>query len=157
MARHAARAIQPAYELVHIDVTEPIWTPSEERIAQANMSAFLRYVADEGVGDYAELYYWSVLHPERFWPKVWSFSGVIADERDGKRWDEVIRGLDRMAPPDPELGPRWFIGSRLNFAENLLRYRDDRDAIVAWDESGRHRGIPTPACGAYHRRTGSGP
>jgi acetoacetyl-CoA synthetase len=120
-------------------VTEPIWSPSVERIAQANMSAFLRYVADEGPGDYAELYYWSVLHPEKFWPKVWSFSGVIADERDGKRWDEVVRGLDRMAPPDPELGPRWFIGSRLNFAENLLRYRDDRDAIVAWDEKGRQR------------------
>ena len=122
-------------------MTEPIWTPSEERIAQANMSAFLRYVADESPGDYAELYYWSVLHPEKFWPNVWSFFGVIADERDGRRWDEVVRGLERMAPPDPELGPRWFIGARLNFAENLLRYRDDRDAIVAWDETGRQRSL----------------
>ena len=122
-------------------LTEPIWTPSEERIAQANMSAFLRYVADESPGDYAELYYWSVLHPEKFWPNVWSFFGVIADERDGRRWDEVVRGLERMAPPDPELGPRWFIGARLNFAENLLRYRDDRDAIVAWDETGRQRSL----------------
>ena len=122
-------------------LTEPIWTPSKERIAQANMSAFLRYVADESPGDYAELYYWSVLHPEKFWPNVWSFFGVIADERDGRRWDEVVRGLERMAPPDPELGPRWFIGARLNFAENLLRYRDDRDAIVAWDETGRQRSL----------------
>jgi acetoacetyl-CoA synthetase len=105
------------------------------------MSAFLRYVADESPGDYAELYYWSVLHPEKFWPNVWSFFGVIADERDGRRWDEVVRGLERMAPPDPELGPRWFIGARLNFAENLLRYRDDRDAIVAWDETGRQRSL----------------
>ena len=117
-------------------MTEPIWTPSEERIAQANMSAFLRYVADEGPTDYHELYQWSVMHTERFWPRVWSFFSVIADERDGRRWDEVVRGVDRMAPPDPELGPRWFIGARLNFAENLLRYRDNRDAIVAWDETG---------------------
>ncbi len=101
------------------------------------MSAFLRYVADEGPADYRELYQWSVVHPERFWPRVWSFFSVIADERDGRRWDQVVRGVDRMAPPDPELGPRWFIGARLNFAENLLRYRDDRDAIVAWDETGR--------------------
>ena len=100
------------------------------------MSAFLRYVADEGPTDYRELYRWSVMHPERFWPRVWSFFDVIADERDGRRWDEVVRGIERMAPPDPELGPRWFIGARLNFAENLLRYRDDRDAIVAWDETG---------------------
>ena len=120
-------------------MSEPIWTPSEERVAQANMSAFLRYVADEGPAGYTELYEWSVLHPERFWPKVWSFFDVIADERDGRRWDQVVRGLGRMAPPDPELGPRWFLGARLNFAENLLRYRDDRDAIVAWNESGRQR------------------
>src|SRR6478672_11028257 len=121
-------------------MTDPIWIPSEERIAQARMSAFLRYACGPDA-DYREVYEWSVLHPELFWPKVWSFSGLIADERDGRRWDEVVRGLDRMAPPDPELGPRWFIGSRLNFAENLLRYRDDRDAIVAWDETGRQRSL----------------
>jgi acetoacetyl-CoA synthetase len=101
------------------------------------MSAFLRYVADAGPRDYAALYRWSVMHPERFWPRIWSFFEVIADEREGEPWDEVVRGLDRMAPPDPEAGPRWFLGSRLNFAENLLRHRDDQDAIVAWNELGR--------------------
>jgi acetoacetyl-CoA synthetase len=101
------------------------------------MSAFLRYVADAGPRDYAALYRWSVMYPERFWPKIWAFFEVLADERDGRQWDEVARGLDRMAPPDPEAGPRWFIGSQLNFAENLLRHRDDRDAIVAWNETGR--------------------
>ena len=120
-------------------MTEPIWTPSPDRIAQANMSAFLRYVGGESGWSYPDLYAWSVMHPEQFWPRIWSFFDVIADERDGRRWDEVVRGLDRMAPPDPELGPRWFLGARLNFAENLLRYRDDRDAIVAWNESGRQR------------------
>jgi len=51
------------------------------------------------------------------------FADVIGDA-----WHEVVHGLDRMAPPDHDLGPRWFLGTRLNFAENLLRYRDDRDA-----------------------------
>ncbi len=106
------------------------------------MSAFLRYVGGEAPLTYAELYHWSVLHPEEFWPKVWSFSGVIAsDLGDGRQWDEAVRGLGRMAPPDSELGPRWFLGARLNFAENLLRYRDDRDSIVAWNEDGRQRVI----------------
>jgi len=71
---------------------------------------------------------------------VWSFCGVIADERPGRApWDEVVIGLERMAPPDPKLGPRWFTGSRLNFAENLLRYADDHPAIVFWNEQGRQR------------------
>jgi acetoacetyl-CoA synthetase len=103
------------------------------------MSAFLRYAADAGPADYAALYRWSVMHPEQFWPRIWSFFEVIADEREGEPWDEVVRGLDRMAPPDPDAGPRWFLGARLNFAENLLCHRDSRDAIVSWNELGRQR------------------
>lgn len=122
-------------------MTEPIWTPSKDRIAQANMSAFLRFACGGACSEYAELYRWSVLHPEEFWPTVWKFSDVIAATRDGRQWDEVVVGLDRMAPPTPELGPRWFPGARLNFAENLLRYRDDKDAIVAWNETGRQRSL----------------
>ena len=71
---------------------------------------------------------------------VWEFCGVIADERPGRDpWDDVVIGLDRMAPPDPKLGPRWFPGARINFAENLLRYGDDHPAIVFWNERGRQR------------------
>jgi acetoacetyl-CoA synthetase len=46
-----------------------------------------------------------------------------------------------MAPPDPVLGPRWFPGARINFAENLLRFRDDRPALVFWNEQGRQRSL----------------
>jgi acetoacetyl-CoA synthetase len=46
-----------------------------------------------------------------------------------------------MAPPDRDLGPRWFPQARLNFAENLLRHRGSGDAIVAWNEKGRTRVI----------------
>jgi acetoacetyl-CoA synthetase len=46
-----------------------------------------------------------------------------------------------MAPPDHELGPRWFDGARLNFAENLLRFHDERLAIIAWNELGAQRRI----------------
>jgi acetoacetyl-CoA synthetase len=79
-----------------------------------------------------------VRDPAAFWPAVWRFTGVVADEREGAPpWDTVAIGLDRMAPPDPDEGPAWFPGSRLNFAENLLRFDDDRDALVFWNETGR--------------------
>jgi acetoacetyl-CoA synthetase len=127
-------------------MTQPIWTPSPERIGRANMTRFMAAVRDrrphgaEGVEDYPSLYRWSVARPEAFWPEVWRFCGVVADERPGADpWDDVVVGLDRMAPPDPVLGPRWFPGARLNFAENLLRYDDERDALVFWDERGRGR------------------
>ena len=90
--------------------------------------------------DFASLYRWSVERPEAFWPMVWEFCGVVADKRSGKPpWDDVVIGLDRMAPPDPKLGPQWFPGARLNFSENLLRYADDHPALVFWNERGRQR------------------
>ena len=124
----------------------PLWTPDAGRVARANLTRFIHHIQQQkpagagGVTDFASLYRWSVERPDAFWPEVWSFCGVIADERAGRLpWDEVVVGLERMAPPDPQLGPRWFPGARLNFAENLLRFRDARPALVFWNEHGRQR------------------
>ena len=129
-------------------MSTPLWTPAPDHVARANMTAFLEAVrvggaaSAAGIRDYADLRRWSVDHPEEFWPAVWAFCGVISAEvGDGRCWDTVVVGLDRMAPPDPELGPRWFLGARLNFAENLLCHRDDREALVFWTEEGRQRSV----------------
>jgi acetoacetyl-CoA synthetase len=124
----------------------PLWTPSAEDIASANVT---RFVAGSvrplggpaaGVRTSADLYRWSVAEPASFWAALWWFAGVIADERAGASpWDAVLEHGERMAPPDPVLGPRWFRGARLNFAENLLRRRDDAEALGAWTERGPAR------------------
>ena len=126
----------------------PVWMPNPERVARANMTAFLdrvrrrRPAGSDAVSDFQSLYRWSVDRPEAFWPEVWDFCGVVAEDRPGGApWDRVGVGLDRMAPPDPVLGPRWFTGARLNFAENLLRFDDDRDALVFWNEEGRQSAL----------------
>ena len=108
-----------------------MWAPGPERLARANMTAFLKAV---GKQSYFDAYSWSVEHPEEFWPSMWEFADIVGD-----RSEDVVIGLERMAPPDRVLGPRWFPRARLNFAENLLRHRDERDAIVAWNERGRQR------------------
>ena len=123
----------------------PIWSPSAERIARANLTRFIAQVRELGgeaasITDYDALYEWSGRDLERFWLEVVRFCGVVlgAGER-GLASEQVLIGRDRVAPPDPVLGPRWFVGSTLNFAENLLRYRDGRDAIIAWNERGAQR------------------
>ena len=125
---------------------KPLWVPDPERIRRANLTTFIQHVqrrqpaGSEAVVDFPSLYRWSVELPDAFWPEVWRFCGVISEERPGRDpWDEVVVGLACMAPPDPKLGPRWFTGARINFAENLLRYRDDRPALVFWNELGRQR------------------
>ncbi|MGZ5081167.1 MAG: acetoacetate--CoA ligase [Usitatibacter sp.] len=105
----------------------PLWTPSPARAASAGVSAFMRLVnARHGLslGDYAQLYQWSIDHLEDFWVAVWDFGGVIA----GSRGDKVLVNRDRMP------GALFFPDAKLNYAENLLRRRDDTDALVFWGE-----------------------
>ncbi|WP_142849138.1 acetoacetate--CoA ligase [Telmatospirillum sp. J64-1] len=104
-----------------------LWEPSAERVAQANLTAFLNHVGERwgaAAEDYNSLWRWSVEEPEKFWLSVWDFCGLIASHRG----ETVVEDFDKMP------GARWFPEARLNFAENLLKAPDDRDAIVFWGE-----------------------
>ena len=70
--------------------------------------------------EYDPLYRWSVENIPDFWASMWEFAGIKAS----KPYDEVIDDVTKMP------GSKWFSGARLNFAENLLRYRDDQVALI---------------------------
>src|SRR5512134_1858462 len=128
-------------------VGEPVWRPSPARVEASNLRRFEAFAGfappgRPGEDTYDRLWRWSVDRPEEFWPAVWRFTGVVAEPRaGGDPWEAVLEGGDRMAPPDPVLGPRWFRGARLNFAENLLRRRDDGPDLVSWTEAGRRGAV----------------
>ena len=109
----------------------PHWTPSAARIAAAQLTAFHAFACDRGApgGDYSSLWQWSVDEPAAFWSAVFDFAGVIADRGRGP----VLRNGERMP------GATWFEGTRLNFAENLLRGTGSGPAVIARDERGRRR------------------
>jgi acetoacetyl-CoA synthetase len=75
------------------------------------------------LADYGALHGFSVRAPDAFWLSVWEFCGIV-----GEMGRQVVTGLDRMP------GARFFPEGRLNFAENLLRRRDARTAIIAASE-----------------------
>ena len=113
-------------------MNQPLWQPSSERIAAANMTAFADMVAaahGRELRDYGRLRAWSVEQPADFWAELWRYAGV----RASRPCDQVL--VDGECMP----GARWFEGARLNFAENLLRYRDEHLAMIAWSEDGRRR------------------
>ena len=104
-------------------MTAPLWTPSPERRAQANLTAFATLVADRhGVryDNYPDLYAWSVREPEQFWSALWDFCGVVSETK-GER---VLVDGHRMP------GAQWFPDARLSYAENMLRRRDDAPAMI---------------------------
>jgi acetoacetyl-CoA synthetase len=108
----------------------PLWQPSEERKKNAAMTRFMVLVNERhgaGLSSYGELYDWSVANIPQFWAAVWDFVGVKAS----RRYEVVVDDVTRMP------GARWFIGAKLNFAENLLRYRDEQTAFVFRGETQR--------------------
>ena len=102
---------------------EPLWRPSDEGIQNANITKFIKFVNNKHsvkLGDYHSLYDWSIASREDFWASVWEFGNIIAS----KTYETVLEDSLTM------IGAKWFIGARLNYAQNLLRYRDDRIAIT---------------------------
>ena len=103
-------------------MSAPLWQPSAERIQSTRLSAFIRHTRRE-FADYQALHRWSVEDSEAFWQEVWQFTGVIGD-----------MGSERLRQPTAMPGAEWFPQAKLNFAENLLRRRDERQALVFWGE-----------------------
>jgi len=113
---------------------EPIWSPTEQAIEQAQMTQFARHVVRKyklELNTYPEFYQWTVDNPEEFWSEVWDWCGVVAAKKGGT----VLVDGDKMP------GAKWFPDARLNFAENLLRRGDQGDAFIFWDERGFQRRV----------------
>jgi acetoacetyl-CoA synthetase len=101
---------------------KPLWTPSSERVAATELARFRDLIGRRHgllLADYRALHGWSVAHPGPFWEAVWDFCGVV-----GQKGARLAADLDRMP------GARFFPDGSLNFAENLMRRRDDGEAIV---------------------------
>ena len=108
--------------------SQPLWRPSDERVESTQLTAFMHSVQDttgfDAGGDYFALHQWSLDEPAAFWRAVWDFAEIQGDP-GGVVCDD----------PSALPGCQWFPDATLNFAENLLRFADDREALVEIDES----------------------
>ncbi len=100
-----------------------LWEPSREWIQNAQATKFIEFVKknyDTNIKDGKELYKWSVEDISEFWAALWDFTDIKAS----KSYDKVVENLSVFP------GTKWFPGAKLNFAENLLRYKDEQLAFI---------------------------
>ncbi|NMN96354.1 acetoacetate--CoA ligase [Antrihabitans stalactiti] len=107
---------------------QPQWTPSDEDIRKARITAFAEFVgprAGESFGDYASLWEWSVAHIDEFWTALWDYFDILSPDPGP--------ALESAVMP----GAKWFPDARLNYVDQVFRnVTADSPAIVYAQEDG---------------------
>ena len=97
-----------------------VWTPSQDQILNSNLKKFTEFV-EENTGkhfkSYDELHHFSISNPE-FWRFIIEFCKVEGE------WNGPIYEGENI------FSAKWFPQSKLNFAENMLKNRSDKEALI---------------------------
>ncbi len=113
---------------------EPIWSPSQFRIDQSNLTKFIQHINMQGeaIETFPELHQWSISDSKRFWLEIWQFCDVIGFQGDcivgeaKPKWKTYVPNRDTL----------WFPQASVNYAENLLSYAFQKPQEIAiWFEN----------------------
>jgi len=123
--------------ITHHVADTPVWQPSIEQQQNSQLWRFIQYVSKyyrQPISDYPALYQWSIQNKADFWTAVWQFGEV----RYSSHWQQALAHSQQFP------GYNWFTGSRLNFAENLLRHahvENQQAALISRGEDKVERSI----------------
>jgi acetoacetyl-CoA synthetase len=110
-----------------------LWTPSADRQRNSALWEFAETTSKlhgAAPGDYARLHRWSIDEPEAFYSALWNHLGIVGD-----------RGNVAIAKGPTLRETRFFPEAKLNYAENLLQWPDDRIAIIGHRDDGTRRSV----------------
>ncbi|WP_447740222.1 acetoacetate--CoA ligase [Pseudomonas laurentiana] len=113
-------------------MNDVLWRPSTAQIEASRMDAFRRRVNlryNLQLNDYQALHRWSIEQRPAFWQTLAEYFHV--------HWHTPPSQVLSEGPQMPDA--QWFSNATLNFAEHLLRRRDDRPAVVAVREDGQRQ------------------
>ena len=115
-------------------MTNLLWKPNPTGINSSKLAQFLAYLSDElnlEFDHYEALHQWSIDYKEIFWGSVVKFSKLKGN------FD-----FSRVFAQESQFYHcKWFPGSTLNFAENLLQKCNNDIAIIERAEDGRRKEI----------------
>ena len=104
-------------------IPQIMWQPSSDQIKNSQLMSFISFINHTygfNISDYSDLHAWSIKQKEGFWK---SFSH-FADIKFSKTPNTIF--IQGQSMEDGE----WFPGAKLNFAENLLKHKNNALALV---------------------------
>ena len=111
-----------------------MWQPTADQVPITEMDKFRCQINEKfnlQLESYEDLHNWSVTNISEFWGEMWGYGDIIYSEP----YKEAVDDLTKMP------GAKWFSGARLNYAENLLRFRDNKIALVFQGEDQQVRSL----------------
>ncbi len=111
-----------------------MWQPTADQVPITEMDKFRCQINEKfnlQLESYEDLHNWSVTNISEFWGEMWGYGDIIYSES----YKEAVDDLTKMP------GAKWFSGARLNYAENLLRFRDNKIALVFQREDQQVRSL----------------
>ncbi|CAL1286789.1 unnamed protein product [Larinioides sclopetarius] len=104
--------------------TRCTWNGKVENSEMDKFRGVINKKYDLKLRNYWDLHAWSVKNYQKFWEEMWNYYGVIYS----KPYTESAKNGKGFVDVD------WFSGARLNYAENILKYRNGDTAIICIDE-----------------------
>ena len=111
-------------------MNKPLWRTPKQRVKDSNLSSFLKFINFKEDNDFRKIWKWSVSNPKIFWSKFWDYSKII-----GQKGEEIIRE-DKVFNKTI-----FFPDSRINYAENILKKKNNNIAITFLSEIGFEENI----------------
>ena len=109
-------------------MNKKLWEASLSIKKKSNLYKFEKFISKKfnykSKKNYEKLFNWSVNNLNSFWSAVWDYTNV-----KGKK-------IEKFKYSKEFIKNKFFVNSKLNFAENLLSRKDDSKAITFISENG---------------------
>ena len=102
-----------------------LWKPSDELIQNSNLERFSKEIKINTNRNFEKLWKWSVENPNTFWSKIWDFTNIV-----GFKGNEIIKKNKIFNKT------KFFPDGKINYAENILKKKNDQIAINFLSENG---------------------
>ncbi len=105
-----------------------LWKATKKQIQKSNLLNYERFIKNNfnyvPKYQYNKLLEWTIRNPSKFWNSIWDYAEVIGDKRNKTLLNKNL------------FKSKFLVNSKLNFAENLLKKKNNDKAITFISENG---------------------